>query len=262
MSERPPVMLTLSTRNMSADASRVVPGGRVAAVETTREAALAALVAFTQIPSTELLEVDARAIFSGPRGKFSVQNVRGKLYATKVPEAENAAVECTPEEAIELFTSADPSAASAVAAAVAAEQADLIASVEQVQTGPRAWINSAWVITLLAVAVLVAGYMSFSPDTPPEIEIIRDPARTASLHTGFDGLYGQPNATVLKLDHGRLAGLVNGAAEGKVTFATNYRYGLRAEQVVIVVDNGSVLEPQPDRSLVFLESRYPRMGAK
>jgi hypothetical protein len=129
-------------------------------------------------------------------------------------------------------------------------------------TGPRAWINSIWMIAATTVVTVAVAGLTLTSDTPPGIEIVRDPARTATLHAGFDGSYGQAAATVLVLDHGRLTGHVGGAPAGSNAFDVKYRYGERGGQVVIVVNNGAVLEPQPDKSLVFLESRYPKLVAR
>lgn len=264
MSERPPTMLTLSTRHLSADGARVTPDGNVPGVEVTPTAALAALKAFAHVPGIELVDVDAKIILAGPRGKFGVQNINGKLFATKMLGGVNTAVEQTPEGVIQLLVEADPNAASTIAAAAAAEEAELIAAVESMPAGPRAWMNSGWLIGVAAVAAAAVAYFTFTSDTPEGVAIIHDSARIASLHADYDGRYGDPAATVMVLNHGVLTGQQPGAVAGteEKIFEMHYRFGLRDGQVVLIVDNGALLEPQPDKSLDFATCRYARLATK
>ena len=262
MSEPSPRMLTLSTRSLSADGARVTPGDGVANTEMTEAAVLATLQAFARVPAVELVDVEAKIYLSGPRGKFAVQNIRGKLFAARVPEAVNTATEFSPEQIIMLLTEADPTSVAAVAAKTAAEEAELIAEVEKIPTGPRALINSIWTIGCLAIALGVLAYVSFAPETPEGVEISRDPARIVRLHSELNGRYGNPAATVLLLTDGHLTG-GSASPDGQVKEVAidfGYRYGQRGDDVVVVVDNGALLEVQPDHSLNFLDSAYPRLN--
>lgn len=65
-------------------------------------------------------------------------------------------------------------------------------------------------------------------------------------------------ATILVLDNGRLTGHETGTA--RALFEKSYRFGLHGDQVVLVVDNDALLEPQPDGSMKFMDSIYPRLG--
>ena len=262
MSASDPTMLTLTTENLSADGARVTPDEGKANVPVTEAAALAVLQAFARLSAMDLVDVDAKIYLTGPRGKIAVQNVGGKLFSARVPESVNPAAEHTPEETIALLTAGDPLIASTAAVAEAAQEAEIIAEAARLPAGPRDWMNSLWVLGGVLIAFAIVAYVGFTSETPEGVQIIRDPARVASLHTEFNGRYGAPAATTLVLNHGKLTGQ-QAAAAGKVEeqiFALNYRFGLDGERVVIVVDNGALLEPQPDGSLKYLDSVYPRQS--
>jgi len=262
MSERPPTMLTLSTQNLSADGVRVVPGENEGGVEVTEAAALAALKAFASLPAMELVDVDAKIYLVGPRGKVAVQNVRGKLFVANMPEAMNPAAERTPEQTIQQLTANSPAMAASAANAEAAPEAEVTANVAGRSGGWRGALNSGWTLAaFLAVAAIVA-YVTLAPETPDGVEIVRDPVRISALNAEFNGRYGEPTVTVLVLDNGKLAGkqtVGTGRPEEQI-FEKAYRFGLRDAQVVLVVDNGALLEPQPDHGLKYLESIYPRLA--
>ncbi len=261
MSDRPPTMITLSTLQLSADGTRALPGeNERRPVEVTVPAALAALQAFAGLPAVELVDVDAKMYLEGPRGKVAVQNVGGKLFVALVPESVNTATHRTPAETMELIVAGEARAGSAAATAEAAEEAALIADAARSSGGWRKALSSGWTLALLLIVAAIVGYVSFAPEIPEGVEIIRDPGRIASLNTEFSGRYGAPAATILVLADGKLTGKQAGptSVNEETLFEMGFRFGLRGTEVVLVVDNGALLEPQPDHSLRYLDSVYPR----
>jgi hypothetical protein len=260
--EHPNSPLTLSTVNLSADGARVMPDGGKANVPVTEAAALAALQSLAGLPAVNLANAEAKIYLAGPRGKVAVQNQGGKLFVTPVPESVNTAAESRPEEIIARLMAGDSAFAASAAVAAVARDAEVIAEAARPSAGWRRRLGSGWVAGTLAVVVVIAAYFNFAPDTPEGVSIIRDSARVAGLHAGFNGRYGASNATVLVLNQGRLTGHEPAAANRaeSLLFEKSYQFGLRAEQVVLVVDNGALLEPQSDGSLKFMESSYPRQA--
>ena len=255
-------LLTLSTVNLSVDGARITPDDGKTNVPVTEADALAVLHAFARVPAMELVNVEAKIYLAGAGGKVAVQNVGGKLFVTLVPEATNTAAERTPEEIIIALTARDPAMVSSVAAAAAVKDAALLTEAARQSDGWRSRLRSGWTVAALAAVAAIFAYVNFASDTPAGVDLIRDPARISSLHAEFGGRYGEPPATILVLDHGRLTGQGAAAKGGAGTplFEKSYRYGLRGDQVVLVVDNGALLEPQPDGSLKFMDSTYPRQG--
>ncbi len=263
MSARPPGMLTLATLNLSANGARVTPGDDTVATEVTQAAALDALKAFAGVPAVEFVEVDARIYLTGPRGKFAVQNIRGRLFVTRMPESTNTPVERTPEEIITLLSAAETTAASTVAAAAAEEKAEIEAAAEEISQGPPEWAKFIWVIAVLAVAVgLWAFYSSSQSKAPKGVQIIGDVTRYGSLHAEYDGRYGEPAATVLVLDQGHLTSEKANAGAGGKALDFTYVYGERDGKIVLVLDNGTLIEPQPDKSIMFRGAEYRRLSGK
>jgi hypothetical protein len=262
MSARPPTMLKLSTVNLSVDGTRVAPGEGKANLPVTQDAALAALKAFASLPAMEIVDAEAKIYLAGPRGKVAVQNERGRLFVAFVPESVNTVAEHAPEEIIAMLTADDPAAASAAASAAAAQDAALIAEAARPSGGLRGRLSSKWTVAVLTVVAAIVAYVSFAPDTPEGVEIISAPARLSGLHAEFNGRYGSPAATILVLDNGHLTGLETASTGGleKQLFEKSYRFGLREDRVILVVDNGALIEPQPDGSLKSLGSTYPRQA--
>jgi hypothetical protein len=260
--EHPVPLLTLSTVNLSVDGARITPDDGKANVPVTEAVALAALQAFARLSALELVNAEAKIYLAGPRGRVAVQNEGGKLFFALVPESVNTAAERTPEEIIAWLTARDSAMAPSAGAAAAVKDAALLTEAAQQPGGWKSRWRSGWTVAGLAVVAAVAAYFNFAPETPDGVAIIRDSARISSLHAEFSGRYGEPPATILVLDHGRLTGQGAAAKGGTGTplFEKSYRYGLRGDQVVLVVDNGALLEPQPDGSLKFMDSTYPKQG--
>lgn len=259
--ERAAPLLTLATVNLSVDGAHVTPDRNKANVPVTEADALAALQAFARLPAMELVDVDAKIYLSGPRAKVAVQNVGGTLFVTLVPEMVNTAVESTPEEIIARLTERDPDVVTAKDTAAVKAAATITEAVRQ-SGGWSSRLRSMWTVAALAVVAAIVGYVSFAPDMPEGVEFIRDSGRISSLHNEFNGRYGAPPATILVLDSGRLTGMETTAKGGPEAplFEKSYRFGRRADQMVLVLDNGALLEPQPDGSLKFMDSIYPRQG--
>lgn len=261
MSERNPIVFTLSTRNLSLDGTRVVAGEHGQAVEVDAAAALTVLGAFAQLPALELLEAEARLYLAGPAGKVAVQSVGGRLLAVLVPEAANVAMECTPAQVLALVTSGAHDATGDAVITAAADEAELL--IESGRRGSLAQrtLNSPWVLGGLAALAAAVAFFVFAPKTPHGVTVIRDTKRIAALHAELNGRYGAPGATVLELANGRLTGRA-GAAGSPVLFQLDYRYGLRDTTVVVLTANEAELKVQTDGSLVFLSSSYPRQSGK
>jgi hypothetical protein len=252
-----PALLKISTVNVSADGTRLTPGDGQVNLPLTEGAALAALRAFAGLPTMELVHADAKIYLAGPCGKLAVQNNRGKLFAAYLPETTNIAAELTPEQIIATLTVRDSAAAAAVAV-----EAVVDAEVVRPAGGWRRGLNSGWTVAALALVAAVLAYVNFAPAALADVDIIRDPTKVSRLHLEFNGRYGAPNATTLVLAGGRLTGEDTSAPSGAGAplFEKTYRFALSGDRVVLVVDNGALLEPQPDGSLKFLESTYPRHG--
>ncbi len=254
-----PATLKITTVNLSEDGTRVEREAGKANVPVTSAAALEVLRAFSLVPAMDLIDVDAKIYLAGPRGKIAVQNLGGRLFGTILPEAVNTAVERTPEDIIAWLTAREPAAE----AEAGKEEAGGTAAPRQ----PRRWrqlLRSKSMVAVLAVATAFAAYLNFAPETAEGVEIIRDPAKVARLHAEFNGSYGAPGATTLLLKNGHLLGQDGAAVDGKSAplFEKDYQFGLRGKQVVLLVDNGALLEPQPDGSLKFIDSTYPRQGGR
>lgn len=254
MSEHPIGQLTLSTVNLSADGARITPGQNTTGEYVTEATALSALQALAGLPVIEITGADAKIYLASGHCKIAVENDHGKLFAALVPEAVNTAAERTPKEIIEWLTGSPPPAT-----AEAVDAAD-----DEVLAGPsggwRKWFNSIRTVGILAVVAAVMAYINFAPATPAGVEVIRDGAKISSIHAQINGRYGVQPATILVLNNGHLTGLGSTAhsKDGQPLFEQNYRFGLRAQQVVVMLDNGGLLETQPDGSLKFMDSIYPR----
>ncbi len=261
MSERRDISLEISTLNLSADCVRIQPGERGPVTSVSIDAALSALRAFAKVSAMALIDVEAKIYLAGPRGKIAVQNVGGKLFAAAVPEAINPATEHTPEQTVARLVGDDAPGFSAEADVAAQWEAEALAAVKRGTGGWRAALSSPWALAILMPIAAAMAYFSFGPTVADGIEIVRDPGRIATLHTKFNGRYGDPAATVLILASGKLAGKRAAPTGGgeETMFERSYRFGLRGDEVVLVVDNGAVLDAQPNRSLVFLSSNYPRL---
>lgn len=258
MNDRPATSLKLSTVNLSQDGSRLVPGGGQASTPVSDAAALAALRAFASLAGPELAEAEAKLYLAGPQGKVAVQNVGGRLLGSLVPESVNSATAGTPEEILAWALGQ----AGAPAEKAGAEEGELIPTAGRRAGGWRHRLNSIWTVVPLALVAVAMAYVTFAPDRPEGVEMIRSAAQINRLHGEYDGRYGAAEATTLVLARGRLTGLQAATATepAAVLFVMNYTFGQRDQQVVLVVDNGALLEPQPDRSLKFLESTYPRQA--
>lgn len=256
-----PALLKISTVNLSVDGAHITPNEGQVNIAVSEPAALAALQSFAALSALQLAGVEAKIYLAGPRGKLAVQNERGKLFATFVPEATNTAAELTPEQIIAELTALNPAATSAAAQVATAQEAALIAEGKRHPGGWRR-LKSGWTAAALAVVTATLAYVSFAPETPDGVAIIRDPAKISRLHSQFNGSYGVPNATNLVLAGGHLTGRESPATggSGATLFEKDYQFGLSDSRVVLVVENGALLEPQPDGSLKFLDSTYPRLN--
>ena len=251
-------MLTYYARNLSEDCSTVLPGSDVKVAKVDAETALDRLRAFASLPAMAGAESDARIYLSNGDIKVAVQNENGRLFAQLVPEAANTAFEQTPEEIVGLLTGEHHAPSPPLH-----DEAP-----ESTAARPRKFrvrLNSRWTLALLAVGAAAIAYFSFSPDVPAGIKMIGDPARVASLHTKFSGRYGekgQTGQTVLLVASGRFVVYPAGdkGTQGEPLLESSYRYGLRGDEVVLVVANGAVLEPGADGSLKFNDSVYPRLS--
>lgn len=263
MSERPPDQLMLATVQVSADGKRVLPDeNEVLPKPVSEAAALATLRAFAGLTTLELLDVDAKIYLEGPRGKVAVQNVGGKLFVAQMPESVNAAIERTPEQTIALLTAGDPEVTAARAEAAAVEEAAMIEHAARASGDWRKALSSAWTLALLVIAAGVIGYVTLAPDIPDDVQIVRDAAKIAGFNAELGGRYGNPAATVLTIADGKVIGTkpgVTSTSEEKL-FEMGFRFGMHGPDVVLVTDNGALLEPQGDHSLRYLDSVYPRLA--
>jgi hypothetical protein len=252
-------LLKISTVNVSVDGARLTPEDGQVNIPVTEAAALAALTAFAGLSALDLVHANAKILLAGPRGKLAVQNEGGRLFVTSVPEAMNIASERTPEEILAELLASDRTAAMASPKDAAGAKP----STEGVRK--TVWwqgkLRSGWSVATLAVIAVLVAYFTFRPDAPEGVEIIRDPAKISRLHAKFNGRYGAPNTATLVLDNGHLTGRETPAAggAGAPLFEKDYEFGLSHGQVVLVVDNGALLEPQSKGGLKFMESSYPRL---
>ena len=254
-------MLTFSSRNLSEDCTKVVPGHAVNLAAMEAATAVVRLQAFASVPAVELVDSDARIYLANTNTntKLAVQNENGRLFAQHVPEAANTAMQQTPEEIVGFLTGEG-------ATVNPLQQAE---ASEVMPAGPRKFrdlLKSPWTAGVLVVVAAVMAYFTFSPEVPAGIKMISDPARITNLHSAFSGRYGeaaQAGQTVLLIENGRFAVLT--ASEQGVPpeplMDTSYGYGLRGEQVVLVVANGAVLERGKDGSMRFNDAVYPRLAS-
>ncbi|MDI1249307.1 MAG: hypothetical protein PSV13_10630 [Lacunisphaera sp.] len=253
-------MLTFSSRNLNEDCSAVMPGREERGVPIEAEAALERLRAFAKVPAVALVDSDARIYLANGGTKLAVQNENGRLYAQRVPESAHTADQQTPEEIVGFLTGEQ-----AVAFQMSQDNPP-----EFMPAGPSHWrsrLNTGWIAGVLAVVAVVVAYYTFAPAVPAGIQMISDPVRVASLHTKFNGRYGDAalaGSTTFLVENGRF--IVQPAGEagvpGEPLMDSSYRYGLRGDDVVLVVANGAVLEPGKDGSLRFNDAAYPRISSR
>ncbi len=251
----------IATMHLSADGTTVHRGEENTAVDLAPEAAVAAMGAFGRLTAMDLVDVEAKIYLTGPRAKVAVQNVGGRLFVTAVPEAVNTATERTPEQILEMVALGKE--APTVAETQWNDEGAEGAATAAAKRGASAWSavrRSPWTLAVLAVTTLVMAYATFGPAMPAGVEVIHDPAKTAALHGKLNGRYGLPSGTILVLNGGKLTGVRGGQTAGneEKVFELSYRFGLRGEQVVVLVSNGALLEQRADGGLKFLESVYPR----
>ncbi len=256
-------MITLSTYHLSADGVSASADENAPKRDVTPETALAALRAFAAMPALQLVGIDAKLYLSSPEEKIAVQNTRGKLLVAVMPELFNTWQECTPEAALARLVGADAPLAGAQLPGQAAKP---WSPGQRRPVRLRRLLGSGWVLGSLAVIALAVAWLSFSPDTPDGVTLIRDSAKISQLHVQFNGRYGaeeQPGQMMLELGNGKYRSLQAGpaGAAASVLIEADYQFGLRDGHVVLVLANGAILEPQPDGGLKFLNSVYPRLTA-
>lgn len=260
MSAAPASRLLISTRHVSADGARVTPGSETPDREIAPARALALLRSFAALPAIELVDVEARIYLTGPQEKVAVQNAQGKLFVAAVPEAVNAAMERTPEEIIALLTANDPSAVAPLQHVNAPEGP----AIERARhpTRRRTWRSSPAVLVVLALLTAGLAHLNFGPKAPQGITFISDAAKAAEFHRKLNGSYGRHGATLFRLAGGKLTGhpsTPDGTVGTQPLLEQRYRLGQRLDQIVLVLDNGAILEVRPDENLQFLQSVYPRL---
>ncbi|HUR59920.1 MAG TPA: hypothetical protein VM029_19520, partial [Opitutaceae bacterium] len=87
MNPAPSDQVMLSTRNLSADGARVTPGADATVNRVTPGEAVAILRAFAALPTLDLVDVEAKIYLANHDRKIAVQNVRGRLFVSAVPES-------------------------------------------------------------------------------------------------------------------------------------------------------------------------------
>ena len=262
MSRSRPITLALSTRNLSGCGTRVAPGERAEAVDVTTAAALTALQGFAAIPRFDLVDVEAKIYLGASRGKFAVQNMGGRLAVAQVPEAINTAVEGSPEEVLAFVI--DAVAPSSPPTGVTHPAPGENRTSPDYSRRPGAFKRALASPRTLGGVLALGGalvYTLFAPSTPDGINVIRDPARVALLTAELQGRYGSPNSTTLSVTAETLTGWrpAGGAGEQK-TFELGYRFAERDSTILLLTSNGAEIDLQPDRSLKFLASSYPRQA--
>ena len=248
--------LVFSSRNLAVDCARVAPGVTETNTPIEAEAALTRLRSFAALPAVALVDSDALVILTGARVALTVQNENGRLFTTRITKGRHAAVEQSPEEIIAFLTAEG---------AAPNEEADPEA--RPVRSSQwRKLTRSPWTAGVLSVVALIMAYYTFAPEVPAGVALINDPFRVSGLHQKFNGKYGDSTSagqTVLLVENGRFVVYTAGPKEGlgEAVMNSSYRYGLRGDEVVLVVANGAVLVPGKDGGLKFNNSVYPRIIA-
>jgi len=253
-------MLTFSSRNLSEDCTKVVPGGEVKIAGMDAVTAIACLRAFAGQTPLELVNSEARIYLANSEVRLSVQSENGRLFSNRMPVATHVAFEQTPEEIVG-FLEGVP--ALSYEAPPDQGSAPVLGPARRGKWRDR--LNTGWLAGGLAVAIAVMLYFNFAPETPDGIKMISDSARIAGLHTQFNGRYGQTlvaGATGLLVENGRFVvyhPTDDKGAPGEPVMDLSYRYGLRGAQIVLVVANGAVLDAEPGGSLKFNDTVYARI---
>jgi hypothetical protein len=256
-----PTVLTFSSRNLRDDGAAVETGHSAPNQSIDANTAVQRLRAFGRIAAVELVGSDALIYLANSKLKLAVQHENGRLFATRVPEAANIALEQTPEEIVGFLEGEQ---------AVSAQSPQNL-DPTAVRLRPRKWrerLNSRGLLVGLAVVALAFGIYRFSPEVPDGLAMVRDPAKITRLNLQFGGRYGDASvagSTMLWVENGRLvvypAG--NETTPGEPLLKASYRYGLHSDgQVALVVANGAVMESAPDGSLRFNDAVYPRIVAR
>jgi len=260
MSQQHPAHLSISSRNLSACGTRIASGDRCEPADITTAAALATLQGFAAIPRIDLVEVEAKVYLTSGRGKFAVQNMGGRLAVALVPEAVNVAVEGSPEQILAFVIEAikpDPAVATDEAhPALGGDRSS--PDFSRRPSALKQALVSPWMAGALVVANVALFYWLFASTTPDGVKVISDPARITQLTSELAGRYGAPNSTTLTVAEGKLSGSRSGPGGEQKVFELGYRFAERNTEVLLLTANGAEIDLQPDRSLKFLDSAYPR----
>lgn len=260
MSDMSSGTFTLTHESLSADCTSPQPDFRGTRDGLDESAVRACLEAFAAIPAVELTEVDAKIQLRHHQRQVAVYHSGNALYFTPIPEASHTPTPGTPDEVLAYLTGTP-----AVTAEDPAVTAD--GATESKPTRRGLGLSFGAQIAVLAVLVsILAGlyHYQLGDSTPADYVPLKEAAQIKALHQQYDGDYGDPSAAdglSFKVSGNNLQIFSTGPAGTPRTLvrSESFRYALRAgDRISLIGNNGDILEFNPDGSLLFGETSYPR----
>ena len=246
--------ITYSTRNLSEDCGMIVPG--TSSPEQMIESAdlLGKLRRFGAIPAVDFVDESASLSLRGKGLEFVVNNEGGQLYMVQAPTATNSPVLRSPEEIVKFLDDefSPPAAPTAM---------------DDVVIRPpsmRDKLGSPKLLFGLVAVWAVVFYFVTESESPEGVSMIKDGARASDYAAQFQGRYGAlspAGSTVVVVEDGRVQVYLTTEAgmEGDPIMDQRASFGERNGKVVLVVENGAVLDRDLSGALVFDEEVYPRI---
>mgnify|MGYP003675090333 CR=1 FL=1 len=246
--------ITYSTRNLSEDCDMIVPGTN--SPERTIESAglLEKLQRFSEIPAVNFVDESASMSLKGKGVEFVVTNEGGQLYMVEAPTATNSPVLRSPAEIVQFL---DDEFSPPV---VPTTMDDVVIRPPSM----RDKLGSPKLLFGLVAVWAVIFYFVTRAEGPEGVSMIKDGARAADYAAQFQGRYGAlspAGSTVVVFEDGRVKVYLTTEAgvEDAPIMDQSASFGERNGKVVLVVENGAVLDRDLSGSLVFDEEVYPRI---
>lgn len=257
----PPGPVQLSYESLNADCSAPRPGKRGSRDDLDLAGLQACLEAFVAIPSVDLVDAEARVRIRYQHFHIAVSRSSGTLYYTLMPEAANTPVATDPAGVIAFLTGTDvPESAPAP-----------IEAAEEFAAPPRHGFHlpvGAQISLLVVLLAVLAGlsYHAFVPAPPTGYAFIADGDQLKALAAQYDGDYGGGTEDGLSF---RITGSKaqiffqgeTGAAPEMVR-EFSARYARRDGRMALIGPHSTVIEFNPDGTLLYGAQSYPRIARR
>ena len=250
---------TLSYESLSSDCAQVRPQERGTREDLDEASARECLEAFVAIPAVDLVDLDATIRMRLQQKQVAVSRSGDNLYFTLIPEASHTPEPGTPESIIDYLADREASTEATPFEVAPEPECRPVKSRWQLPLG----VQIALMIILGSLA-LGLGYHTLNKPAPKGYEFIANLTLTENLSRKIDGRYGFTD---------RADTLIFEIAGNTVTFFAvtkpdtsplqvkkeNFRFALRDGVVALIGANGDILEINPEGTLLFGETSYPRI---